>query len=230
MAKIHVIIPAAGSGSRMQQHIPKQFATIGDKTILEYVESIFSHISVIESISIAVSSSEKYIDNISHKFSKKTQVLISGGASRSETVLNTINLLDVSLDDWILVHDAARVGLTEFCINEFIKYFSNDKVGGIMAIQVPDTVKRVNKNNEILNTEERDELWLAQTPQMFRFNILKKALLNYDGLPTDESQAIEALGLKPKVFKGNPLNFKITFAEDIVRAEKSLEILGKNNG
>ena len=65
---------------------------------------------------------------------------------------------------------------------------------------------------------------------MFRFNILKKALLNYDGLPTDESQAIEALGLKPKVFKGNPLNFKITFAEDIVRAEKSLEILGKNNG
>jgi len=71
MAKIHVIIPAAGSGSRMQQHIPKQFATIGDKTILEYVESIFSHISVIESISIAVSSSEKYIDNISHKFSKK---------------------------------------------------------------------------------------------------------------------------------------------------------------
>ena len=96
-----------------------------------------------------------------------------------------------------------------------------------MAIPASDTVKRVNKKNEIISTENRDELWLAQTPQMFRFKILKKALNNFKGFPTDESQAVEALGLKPRVFSGNSLNFKITFSEDLIRAEKTLEILGK---
>ena len=104
---------------------------------------------------------------------------------------------------------------------------ATEKVGGVMAIPASDTVKRVNKNNEIINTEDREELWLAQTPQMFRYAILKKALMEFKGNSTDESQAVEALGLKPKVFKGNPLNFKVTFAEDLIRAEKSLEILGK---
>ena len=227
MAKIHVIIPAAGSGSRMQQQIPKQFISIGDKTLLEYVESIFSHSLAINSISIAVSNSEKSIDNISHKFSKKTKIFFSGGDSRCETVLNTLNHIQCSSSDWILVHDAARIGLTELNLREFIDYLATEKVGGVMAIPASDTVKRVNKNNEIINTEDREELWLAQTPQMFRYAILKKALMEFKGNSTDESQAVEALGLKPKVFKGNPLNFKVTFAEDLIRAEKSLEILGK---
>ena len=128
-------------------------------------------------------------------------------------------------NDWVMVHDAARIGITEFMINQFIREVSTNKVGGIVAIPVADTVKKINKKLEVIGTEDRDVLWLAQTPQMFRNKILKKALTNFQGTPTDEAEAVEALGLKPKIFKGNAQNFKITYSEDLVRAQNALNII-----
>ena len=122
-----------------------------------------------------------------------------------------------------MVHDAARVGITESLVNNFIREIVDDKVGGILAIPALDTVKRVDKKQQIIRTEKRDEIWLAQTPQMFRFDLLNKALTSFKGNPTDESEAIEAFGLSPKIVKGNLVNFKITYPDDLMRIEKLIQ-------
>jgi len=217
MAKIHLIIPAAGKGTRMGNSVPKQFSVIGNKTIIEWIEFIFSNVSSIHSISIAVNPNNLYIENINPHFSSKTTIYKSGGDTRSKTVLNTLNQMKSSVDinDWIMVHDATRLGINESMINKFILEIANHKVGGIMAIPVIDTVKRVNKAGIIVGTENRNEIWLAQTPQMFRYKVLKRAIEQFKGDPTDECEAVEFMGLKPKIFEGSAVNFKVTYPEDM---------------
>ena len=232
MSKIHVIIPAAGSGSRMGQEIPKQFSSFHGKTLIEWVDFIFSNVSVVDTISVAFNSDERNnVENSNYSFSHKTKIYYSGGISRSETVLNTLNLIEsfTSDDDWVLVHDAARVGITESFINSFIKEVSQDNVGGIVALPSVDTIKRVDQSNKIIKTEDRDALWLAQTPQMFKYKKLIEALNNFTGTPTDEAEAIEALGLKPMVYKGLITNFKITYQEDLINMNQVFSTIIKGN-
>jgi|TARA_B110000003_G_C16486803_1_gene471894 2-C-methyl-D-erythritol 4-phosphate cytidylyltransferase len=225
MQNIHLIIPAAGESSRMGSTTPKQFSNFHGKTILEFVESIFSKLSAIKTITIALNKNQKYIESLGCQFSKKTTLIDCGGSNRSETVLNALRIIgvDIQKKDWIMVHDAARVGITESLVNNFIREVVDDKVGGVLAIPALDTVKRVDKRQQIIRTEKRDEIWLAQTPQMFRFDLLKDAYISFKGNPTDESEAIEALGLSPKVVKGNLINFKITYPEDLMRVEKLIK-------
>ena len=225
MENIHLIIPAAGESSRMGSTTPKQFSNFHGKTILEYVESIFSKLAAIKTITIALNKKQKYIESLNCQFSNKTTLIDCGGSNRSETVLNALSIIgeDIQKKDWIMVHDAARVGITESLVNNFIRDIVDDKVGGILAIPALDTVKRVNKKQQIIRTEKRDEIWLAQTPQMFRFDLLNKALTSFKGNPTDESEAIEAFGLSPKIVKGNLVNFKITYPEDLMRVEKLIK-------
>lgn len=225
MQKIHLIIPAAGESSRMGSATPKQFSNFHGKTILEFVESIFSNLASISSITIALNKNQKFIENLGCQFSQKTSLINCGGSSRSETVLNALEIIEENIvtKDWIMVHDAARLGINESLINNFIREVVSDKVGGILAIPALDTVKRVNEKKQIIGTEQRDEIWLAQTPQMFKFDLLKDALKSFKGNPTDESEAIEALGHSPKVVKGNLVNFKITYPEDLMRVEKLIK-------
>ena len=225
MENIHLIIPAAGESSRMGSTTPKQFSNFHGKTILEYVESIFSKLSAIKTITIALNKKQKYIESLNCQFSNKTTLIDCGGSNRSETVLNALSIIgeDIQKKDWIMVHDAARVGITESLVNNFIREIVDDKVGGILAIPALDTVKRVDKKQQIIRTEKRDEIWLAQTPQMFRFDLLNKALTSFKGNPTDESEAIEAFGLSPKIVKGNLVNFKITYPDDLMRVEKLIQ-------
>ena len=225
MENIHLIIPAAGESSRMGSTTPKQFSNFHGKTILEYVESIFSKLAAIKTITIALNKKQKYIKSLNCQFSNKTTLIDCGGSNRSETVLNALRIIgeDIQKKDWIMVHDAARVGITESLVNNFIRDIVDDKVGGILAIPVLDTVKRVDKKQQIIRTEKRDEIWLAQTPQMFRFDLLNKALKSFKGNPTDESEAIEAFGLSPRIVKGNLVNFKITYPDDLMRIEKLIQ-------
>ena len=234
MSKIHVIIPAAGSGSRMSQKLPKQFSFLHGKTLIEWVDFIFSNVSCIDTISIAFNSNEQSnIENSDFMFSHKTKIYYCGGGTRSETVLNTLNTIKSFTldDDWVLVHDSARVGVTENFINSFIKEISKDKVGGIVAIPSVDTIKRVDQFKKIIKTEDRDTLWLAQTPQMFKYKQLIEAIKKFRGSPTDEAEAIESLGLKPMIYKGLITNFKITYPEDLVNMSQifSTMIKGKIN-
>ena len=225
MENIHLIIPAAGESSRMGSTTPKQFSNFHGKTILEYVESIFSKLATIKTITIALNKKQKYIESLNCQFSNKTTLIDCGGSNRSETVLNALSIIgeDIQKKDWIMVHDAARVGITESLVNNFIREIVDDEVGGILAIPALDTVKRVDKKQQIIRTEKRDEIWLAQTPQMFRFDLLNKALTSFKGNPTDESEAIEAFGLSPKIVKGNLVNFKITYPDDLMSVKKLIQ-------
>jgi 2-C-methyl-D-erythritol 4-phosphate cytidylyltransferase len=209
----------------MGSNTPKQFSNFHGKTILEFVESIFSKLAAIKTITIALNKKQKYIESLNCQFSNKTTLINCGGSNRSETVLNALSIIgeDIQKKDWIMVHDAARVGITESLVNNFIREIVDDEVGGILAIPALDTVKRVDKKQQIIRTEKRDEIWLAQTPQMFRFDLLNKALTSFKGHPTDESEAIEAFGLSPKIVKGNLVNFKITYPDDLMRIEKLIQ-------
>jgi 2-C-methyl-D-erythritol 4-phosphate cytidylyltransferase len=149
----------------------------------------------------------------------KLSILNCGGETRAETVLNALKVLNVDAKDWVLVHDAARPGLTHALLDYLLDEVQNDEVGGLLAIPVADTLKRANKEQRVASTEPREGLWQAQTPQMFRYGILKEALTQTGGAPTDEAQAVEALGLSPKLVTGQLRNLKITYPQDLALAE-----------
>jgi 2-C-methyl-D-erythritol 4-phosphate cytidylyltransferase len=120
-------------------------------------------------------------------------------------------------DDWILVHDAARPCLSAAMLDSLFAELADDPVGGILAVPVADTLKRADSEQRVAATEPRDGLWQAQTPQMFRYGQLEKALKNENSV-TDEAGAIEALGLKPKLVRADSTNLKVTYPADLALA------------
>jgi 2-C-methyl-D-erythritol 4-phosphate cytidylyltransferase len=130
----------------------------------------------------------------------------------------------VNSDDWILVHDAARPGLSNLLLNQLISTLENDTVGGLLAMPIADTLKRADVEQRVEETIPRNGLWQAQTPQMFRYSTLKKALTEFNGTPTDEAEAIEALGLKPQLVTGELRNLKVTYPQDLAVLSALLEL------
>lgn len=218
MAKFHVIIPAAGSGSRMATTLPKQYLPLLGRSIISWTLETFLACERINSLHIVLSAEDAFWEtqNILHP---KLSILRCGGETRASTVLNALNQLNVDVEDWVLVHDAARPGLTPALLDLLLNEVQDDAVGGLLAIPVADTLKRSNQDHRVANTEPRDSLWQAQTPQMFRYGILKDALTKSSVAPTDEAQAVEALGFCPKLVNGQLRNLKITYPQDLALAE-----------
>ena len=130
-----------------------------------------------------------------------------------------------SVHDWVLVHDAARPCLSGADLDRLVNELSNDEVGGLLAAPVVDTLKRADDQQRVDQTVSREKLWRALTPQMFRFELLRRALpsdVNNRFAVTDEAQAVEALGLRPKLIAGDADNIKVTLPEDLPRAERIL--------
>jgi 2-C-methyl-D-erythritol 4-phosphate cytidylyltransferase len=121
----------------------------------------------------------------------------------------------VAPDDWILVHDAARPGLSNLLLSHLLTTLENDPVGGLLALPLADTLKRADSHQRVSATVPRANLWQAQTPQMFRYATLKEALIQFNGSPTDEAEAVEALGLKPNLVIGELRNLKVTYVQDL---------------
>ena len=217
MAKFHIIIPAAGSGFRMGLGQPKQYLSIHKQTLIERVIRVFDNISLINSIHIALHSNDEIWKTLNLSFSSKVNTHYCGGESRAETVLNTLKTIRDYVDesDWILVHDAARPGIEGKDVERLIDALKDDSVGGLLAYPLADTIKKSNKEDRVVESPLREHLWQAQTPQMYRYKMLSHALEKFEGIPTDESQAIERLGEKPKLIKGNFKNFKVTYPEDL---------------
>ena len=218
MAKFHVLIPAAGSGSRMGAETPKQYLPLLGKPLIWHTLHVFAECSRISGISVVLSADDQIWD--SHDWSAfggKVQVLRCGGESRAATVLNGLQVLknQIATEDWVLVHDAARPGLTAGLLDRLLDTLTDDPVGGLLALPVADTMKRADADGRVASTEPREALWQAQTPQMFRYGLLCRALEQAHGKPTDEAQAIEALGLKPKLVSGELRNLKITYPQDL---------------
>jgi 2-C-methyl-D-erythritol 4-phosphate cytidylyltransferase len=135
-------------------------------------------------------------------------------------------MADVQADDWVLVHDAARPCLPAADLARLYEECRNDEIGGILALPIADTVKRAGKDEggaqRIAGTEDRNQLWLAQTPQMFRAGLLAQALRQAKGTITDEASAVEQLGLKPRLVPGSRENLKVTWPEDLALAQTIL--------
>ena len=220
MTNIFFIIPAGGVGSRMQADRPKQYLElINEQTVLETTINIFQNCSYIRGGVLGISNNDEYFTSLQMNQNKFTTY--SAGETRSHTVFFGLQALStIATDnDWVIVHDAARPGLSNIELQTFIQQVTSEKnsVGGIMALPAVDTVKQVN-GHEIQKTIDRDTIYLAQTPQMFRYNVLRDAYAKAiaKNLPiTDEASAIEALGRTAYVYKGYAHNFKITHPIDL---------------
>jgi 2-C-methyl-D-erythritol 4-phosphate cytidylyltransferase len=216
------LVPAAGVGARMGAESPKQYLPIGGKPMLRHSLDAFASSPLIAHTYVVVSVDDPYIDGIVPP--QGVTVLRCGGASRLESVRNGLWALEHQLqaNDWVLVHDAARPGLNAGLIEKLIREVGAHPAGGLLALPVVDTVKRF-VNDEVA-TVSRDGLWLAQTPQMFRFRLLADALqaATDPAAITDDASAVEALGLAPKLVEGHPRNLKVTLPTDIRIAEMYL--------
>lgn len=217
MARFHVIIPAAGSGSRMGTDAPKQYLSLNGKSLIQHVIEVFDSTVKICSINIILSADDRHWSSTYLNASSKSQVHYCGGNTRATTVLNGLIAIEaqVALDDWILVHDAARPGLTNQLLSHLLTTLENDPVGGLLALPLADTLKLSDGNQRVSATVPRTDLWQAQTPQMFRYVTLKEALTQFNGSPTDEAEAVEALGLKPNLVTGELRNLKVTYVQDL---------------
>lgn len=219
MALFHVIIPAAGIGSRMENVLPKQYLPIAGKPMIAHIIQTFFNHPKIANIHLALNQQDEFWRSFTLNPESRLNIHYTGGESRAETVLNTLRVMDVDDADWVLVHDAARPGLTTEALSRLLDTLETDDVGGLLALPVADTIKKSNETNHIEATVSRQNLWRAQTPQMFQYAILKQALTEFDGLPTDEAEAVEAMGLSPKLVHGDFRNIKATYPEDIEMLE-----------
>jgi 2-C-methyl-D-erythritol 2,4-cyclodiphosphate synthase/2-C-methyl-D-erythritol 4-phosphate cytidylyltransferase len=233
-ARSWVIIPAAGVGSRMQSAIPKQYLHINKRSVLEHSAAAFLEHSYFEQVYVGVSSGDEYFAAESLAANERVK-RFEGGKERSDTVLNGLyHLSDQACDhDWVWVHDAARPCLSADDINQLIEYIESENgelSGAILAARVVDTIKCSSNGQLIDQTADRNELWRAFTPQVFKYGELRAALENCrrNGLQiTDEASAIELCGGRTCLIEGADQNIKITRPNDLWLAKQTLESQNK---
>jgi 2-C-methyl-D-erythritol 4-phosphate cytidylyltransferase len=221
MPKIFAIVPAAGQGTRIGDAVPKQYLPIAGKPMLFHALESLASVARIHAVVAVLSPLDRHWGEFDWSaFPEKIEAAFTGGANRSESVRNALRHLAprAAKDDWILVHDAARPCITRALVDQFIDEVEAEPVGGLLAMPLADTLKRADETLRVAETIPRAGLWRAQTPQMFRYEMLTRALDRKDNA-TDESQAIEALGYAPRLVQGENTNLKVTFAEDLPIAE-----------
>ena len=219
----YALIPAAGSGARFASGRPKQYAVLAGRPMLWHALRAVC-VPPVELVFVVLSPGDQ--DFAGHDWSAfdgKLEPLYCGGESRRDSVYNGLVAAHdtVNADDWVLVHDAARPCLSAQDLKNLLSGCEADEVGGILALPVAETVKRAS-GERVESTEDRSQLWLAQTPQMFRAGLLLQALRQATQPVTDEASAVEQMGLKPKLVAGSRENFKVTWPEDLAIAESIL--------
>ncbi|MEZ5528548.1 MAG: 2-C-methyl-D-erythritol 4-phosphate cytidylyltransferase [Porticoccaceae bacterium] len=225
MSDTWIVVPAAGVGSRFGGVIPKQYQTLAGKTVIEHtLERLLSVDNAI--VVVAVNPEDDHWSRLP-VFEHPRIRTVHGGRERADSVRLALECLsrEAHTDDWVLVHDVARPCVRVAEIRHLLDTLKDHKVGGVLAVPVSDTVKRVDRGDDIAATEDRARLWLAQTPQMFRYGLLSwslKTAVRQQWQPTDESQAVERLGHVPLVVEGCRDNIKITRREDLAIAEAIL--------
>ena len=223
-AKIWAVVPAAGVGKRMQADKPKQYLTLSGKTVIEHTLHRLLDASVFSAVAVAISEQDPYWPELT--VSRHPDVIsAAGGKERADSVLSALKALTQAHEqDWVMVHDAARPCLTTMDILALLQNLEHDAIGGILAVPSHDTLKSV-EAGEITGSVDRNKVWRALTPQMFRFGLLRDALQQAEGnaAVTDEASALELKGLKPKIVEGRVDNIKITRPEDLALAQFYME-------
>lgn len=226
MTAIWLIIPAAGSGKRFSIDKPKQYYPLLGKTVLEQTVLRFSQRADIKGIVLAVAEEDAWIQSI--HLTEKTHCVI-GGAERANSVKAALDYLQdyAKADDLVAVHDAARPCIRQSLLDTLFAQARSESAGILPVMMVKETVKRV-RHGRIIDSLNRDEIALAQTPQVFPFSLLQQALAT-QVLVTDDASAVELLGLQPRVIAGDSLNIKITLADDLAIAETNLSRIWQEN-
>jgi 2-C-methyl-D-erythritol 4-phosphate cytidylyltransferase len=221
------LIPAAGTGMRFGGGVPKQYVPLAGLPLLRRSIDALNDAVVLESVFVVLAPDDKlYVERVGKV--RGVEALYCGGPTRGESVKNGLDAIGshADADDWVLVHDATRPCVDVTTLNRLLHELEQEPVGGLLAVPLADTLKRAEAGAGLraMSTESRDGLWCAQTPQMFRFAILQHAFRNVDiARITDEAQAVEALGIRPRLVQGSASNIKITYPEDVALAEAILE-------
>ena len=212
LSRLYVVVPAAGTGQRMGSAVPKQYLELNSgQTVLGMTVSKLQLLRP-ERLVVALHAADTWFDDL--HLSGVDRVV--GGENRAASVLSALTAIDARDDDLILVHDAVRPCVRVADINRLINLARDHAEGALLATPVIDTLKRVT-DQQVTATVDRSQLWQAQTPQIFRFELLKRALLAAPAA-TDEASAVEALGILPRICRGRADNLKITTNEDLAMA------------
>jgi len=204
-ARLIALVPAAGGGTRFGGTAPKQYAVLVGKPVLAWTLDRLRDALDIERTAVAIAPDDLHYER---EIGTRDNVMVlrSGGPTTCRD------------DDWILVHDAARPCVPSDALARLVAHLEHDATGGLLAIPAADTLKRSDGDVDaprVLRTEDRAGLWQAQTPQMFRYGVLVRACGQASQDWTDESQAVEALGLRPRLVRGSQANVKVTYPDDL---------------
>ena len=214
----------------MNADIPKQYLKLNNKTIIEHTLDCFLRRKDIKGIAVALARNDRYWPELEIADHEKI-ITAPGGAERHESVLNALHALSDTADpnDWVLVHDAVRPCLSQTDIDKLVDAVSPHTVGGVLAVPVRDTMKRSNDKDKIIETVDRNRLWHALTPQMFRLQLLSDALstaaANHTSI-TDEAMAMELQGHSPLLVEGRANNIKVTQSSTLLLAGMYLKSAG----
>ncbi len=223
------LVPAAGSGSRMGAARPKQYMELAGAPMIRHALSTLCAVHAIARVFVVLApDDDEWTRHDWSDLDAKLVELHCGGATRAESVVNGLQAIarQVAADDWVLVHDAARPCLTVAHVESLIDEVGEDDVGGLLAVPVADTLKRAGPGSRCEATVARDNLWQAQTPQMFRHGLLLRALQQVPQV-TDEASAVEQLGLRPRLVAADAGNLKVTYPFDL---QLAAWILGQRGG
>jgi 2-C-methyl-D-erythritol 4-phosphate cytidylyltransferase len=220
-----LVMPAAGSGRRFSASIPKQYATLGATTVIEHSLARFESDPDCAGIVVVTASDDATWPAIA---ARRPRLVDSapGGAERAQSVRAGLHALAsrVRDDEWVMVHDAARPCLTTADLARLKTEAGAHDIGGLLAIPLADTLKRARRTDDVPAVDvtlDREDLWRAATPQLFRFGALVRALdaaLAQRRFPTDEAQALEWAGHRPRLVPGRADNIKVTTADDLALA------------
>lgn len=220
------VVPAAGKGLRVGGDVPKQYLPLNDRTVIQCTLDRLSQLPT-EAIIVPVAADDARAGVLEYRDAALIR-FVAGGAERADSVLAGLETIanQAADDDWVLVHDVARPCVRIEDIEHLLAAIAAHPVGGLLANRVRDTMKR-GSGDEVAETVSRDHLWHALTPQVFRYGLLRDALLSAKArgmVVTDESQAVELQGEKPMLVEGARDNLKITYPEDLQLAEAFLRL------
>jgi 2-C-methyl-D-erythritol 4-phosphate cytidylyltransferase len=223
-----LVMPAAGAGQRFGAALPKQYAPLEGRTVIEWALAPFLEDPRCAHAVVAVAPGDRHWDGVAGRLAAAAAggasrvTSVTGGEARSRSVRLALAALEARAapDDWVLVHDAARPCLAAADLERLLAALAGHALGGLLASPVRDTLKRASDGG-VSATVERSGLWRALTPQMFRFRPLCAALDAAHAaarLPGDEAEALEWLGERPLLVEGAATNLKITGADDLTLA------------
>ena len=223
--RLFALLPCAGTGSRAGTAGPKQYEPLLGVPLVLHTLAAFQAVVGLERVLLVLSPGDGFLSLDDPRIA----VAHCGGDTRAQSVFNGLQaLLEAGADvqDWVLVHDAARCLVTPAQIEALIEACRGDPVGGLLALPLADTLK-TGQQGRVGGTVDRSDKWLAQTPQMFRIGALQAALAaradtGFSGI-TDEASAMEQAGLAPRLVPGSAQNFKVTYPEDFALAEAVLK-------